>query len=998
MARPGQTADAGSPVARDGFRLPTGGGIDRSRVIEFSWDGRPLTGYAGDTLASALLAQGERVVARSFKFHRPRGLLSAGAEEPNGLVAVGSGERTEPTVRATLLPVFDGLEARPQNCWPGLHFDVGRVLDVLAPLWPAGFYNKTFIWPSWRAYEGLIRRTAGLGEAPRAADPDRYEAVNLDCDLLIVGSGAAGLGAAMLAARAGATVVLAEQDPHFGGHLLVESATIDGLPAVEWVRRTVSELRQNPRVRLLPATTAFGLYDHGHAGLLERVTDLDATAAVRHRYWRVHARGTLVAAGAIEQPWVFEYNDLPGIMLAGAVRSYLRRQAVAVGRRVVFATNNDSAYLAALDLARAGVVVAALVDSRAEPPRALTAELHAVGVPVHADAVIGRARGGKQLEAVEIRSRQPAAAALRIDCDALGMSAGWAPAVHLWSQARGRLRFDDERQCFLPIDGSAPLAVAGALAGAQGLADCFASAAAALLAESARAGLTLHTSQPMPQVDESAASHRVDPIRVSPGGRRHRQWVDYAHDVTLADLDLAVREGFDAIEHLKRYTTVGMSVDQGKTSNLNALLVTATLTGRPAEAVGTTTFRPPYSPVTLGALAGGDTGEFHAPRRQLPAYAEHARLGAVFEEASGWMRPAWYPRPGESKQQAIDREVLAVRATAGLFDASPLGKIEVQGSDAARFLDAFYVNNVRTLEVGRTRYGLMLNENGVIIDDGTIARLGPQHFLLTTTSGGATRIAQWLDDWRQCEWPQLEVILTPVTTQWATIALAGPRARDVLSGFDTDIDLSPTALPHMHIRTGQLAGVPVRLYRASFSGELGYEINVPARYARALWRALEEAGRRFDITPYGTEALLLLRLEKGFLHVGIDTDGTTSPDDVGWGGIAARKQADYIGKRSLSRPENRRADRLQLVGLSGDDELLTVGAHLRLPGTREGSDGWVTSAAFSPTLGKRIALGVLRGGRSLIGQPVTLFDFGREGRAQVEATPFFDPKGERLHG
>ena len=987
-----------STEAPGGFRLPTGGSIDRSRPLNFRWDGRPLTAYAGDTLASALLAHGERVVARSFKFHRPRGILSAGAEEPNALVAVGSGERIEPTVRATLLPVSEGIEARPQNCWPSLGFDVGRVLDVFAPLWPAGFYNKTFIWPSWRAYEGLIRRTAGLGEPPRAADPDRYESVNLDCDLLIVGSGAAGLIAATLAARAGASVVLVEQAPLFGGHLLIESAAIDGLSAVEWVQRTVRELRQSPRVRLLAATTAFGLYDHGHAGLLERVTDLDATSAVRHRYWRVHARGTIVAAGAIEQPWVFECNDLPGIMLAGAVRSYLRRHAVAVGRRVVFATNNDSAYLAALDLARAGVTVPAVVDSRADPPRALTAALSAVGVPVHADAVIGRAIGGKRLEAVEVRPRQPTGATRRIDCDALGVSAGWAPTVHLWSQARGKLRFDDERQCFLPIEGSAPLSVAGSLAGAHGIADCFASAIDAFRTEAGRAGLTLRDMRPAPQVEESSSSHRVDAVRVSPAGRRHRQWLDYAHDVTLADVDLAVREGFDAIEHLKRYTTIGMSVDQGKTSNLNALLVTAELTGRPAGVVGTTTFRPPYSPVTLGAIAAGGIGEFHAPRRRLPAHAEHERIGAVFEEASGWMRPAWYPQPGESKQQATVREALAVRRAVGLFDASPLGKIEVQGADAARFLDAFYINNIHTLEIGRTRYGLMLNENGVVIDDGTISRLGPQHFVLTTTSGGAARIADWLEEWRQCEWPDLEVVLTPVTTQWATLSLAGPRARDVLSRFDTDIELSAAALPHMHVRSGHLAGVPTRLYRTSFSGELGYEINVPARHAAALWRALEDAGRGFGITAYGTEALLLLRLEKGFLHVGMDTDGTTSPDDVGWGEIAARKRSDYIGKRSLSRAENRRTDRMQLIGLEGDDELLTVGAHLRLAGTTEGSDGWVTSAAFSPTLGRRIALGVLRGGRSRLGEPVTLFDFDRTGRARVAATPFFDPEGERLNG
>ena len=980
------------------FRLAAGGRVDRAKVMNFRWDGRPLTACAGDTLASALLAHGERLVGRGFKFHRPRGILSAGAEEPNGLVAVGSGDRLDPSARATLVRVHEGLEARPQNCWPSVRFDVGRALDFVAPLWPAGFYNKTFIWPSWHAYEGLIRRTAGLGDALHGADPERYDVANATCELLVVGAGAAGLAAALLASRAGATVVLVEQDAEFGGHLLVESCAIDGLPAAQWLGRALAELAANPRVSLLPATTAFGLYDHGHVGLLERVAERTPTSPVRHRYWRVRARGLVLASGALEQPWVFERNDLPGVMLAGAVRTYAQRYAVAAGRRVVFATNNDSAYLAALDLARAGVAVPGLVDSRAEPPRELADLLQTAGVPVYGGAVIAAATGGSRLAAVEIAPLDGAGARLRLECDAVGMSAGWAPAVHLWSHARGRLAFDPERQCFLPVAGTAPLSVAGALAGAHTLSHCFASAARAVAAEASRAGFAVDVGGALPKVEEPRSSPRVDARRVSPGGRRHRQWLDFQHDVTLADVDLALREGFDAIEHLKRYTTTGMSVDQGKTSNLNALLVVAELTGRAPDAVGTTTFRPPYTPVTLGALAGRQVGEFYAPRRRLPAHAEHERLGAVFEEAGGWMRPAWYPRAGESKEQAIAREVLAVRASAGLFDASPLGKFEIEGPEAARFLDAFYINNVRTLEVGRTRYGLMLNENGVIIDDGTIARLGPQHFVITTTSGGAARIGAWLDDWRQCEWPDQDVVVTPVTTQWATVALAGPKAREILSRLGPDIDLSPAAFPHLHVRVGSLAGVPTRLYRVSFSGELGHEINVPARYGAALWRALEDAGREFGIAPYGTEALLLLRLEKGFLHVGLDTDGTTAPSDVGWGEIALKKQADYVGKRSLTRPENVRADRLQLVGLVGEDELLIPGTHLRLDGTTEGSDGWVTSAAFSPTLGKRVALALLRGGRARTGQTVTLFDLGRTGRAEVAPTPFYDPKGERLHG
>jgi sarcosine oxidase subunit alpha len=803
------------------------------------------------------------------------------------------------------------------------------------------------------------------------------------------------LQAARLAASAGLDVMLVEQDVEFGGALLSESATIEGRAAADWASAAIAELSAHPRVRLLAATTAFGLYDHGHVGLLERACDRGEGSAIRHRYWRVRAAGLVLATGAIEQPWVFERNDLPGVMLANAVRAYARRFAVAAGRRIVLATNNDAAYATALDLVAAGVPVPLVVDSRAAPPAALLSRAERVGIEVQRGSWVAAAHGGPSLARVTVDG---AGGSREVDCDVLGVSAGFAPAIHLWSHARGRLAYDAERRCFLPVDGTAPAAVAGGAAGASTLADCFASAARAVERELARLGRAASVPREGPRVDEHPIGPAVDARRVAPSGRRHRQWLDFQHDVTLADVDLALREGFDAIEHLKRYTTTGMSVDQGKTSNLNALLVVAELTGRAPDTVGATTFRPPYTPVTLGALAGRTVGDLYAPRRTLPAHDEHVRLGAAFQEAGGWMRPECYPRPGESKHAAIEREVRAVRSTAGLFDASSLGKIEVEGPDAAWFLDRFYINNVVTLEIGRTRYGLMLNENGVIVDDGTIARLGERHYVITTTSGGAARIAAMLDEWRQCEWPDKAVVVTHVTTQWATLALSGPRARDILSRLPTDVDLSRAAFPHLAVRTGALAGVPARIYRVSFSGELGYEINVPARYGAALWRALEDAGREFDLTPYGVEALLLMRLEKGFLHVGLDTDGTTAPSDVGWGEVALKKNADYVGKRSLARPDNVRADRLQLVGLVAQDPTAFVpGAHLRRPATTEGSDGWITSAATSPTLGKPIALAMLKGGRARLGETVAVHDFERVGRAEVVPMTFYDPKGERLH-
>ncbi len=975
-----------------GFRLAAGGRIDRLRPLTFLWNGRAMPAYAGDTIASALLASGVRVVGRGMKFHRPRGILSAGIEEPNALVTLGTGASIEPNTRATMIPAREGLEVRAQNCWPTVDFDFGRLFDATAPLWPAGFYGKTFIWPSWHFYERFIRRAAGLGPAPALPDPARYEAVNAHCDLLVVGGGPAGLLAAVAAARAGQRVILAEQDFEFGGQLQGSTSRIDGRPAMNWAGQRVVELEALPNVSLLKSTTAFGLYDHGNAGLLQRLDFDDAAGAIRQRYWRIRARETLLACGAIEQPLVFESNDLPGIMLAGAVRQYANRYAVAVGRRVVFATNNDSAYLAALDLVSAGVEVPFLFDSRPTAPEALAGSLRARGVEVRARVVVVKGLGRPTLEGLRYGSLTVDGSIgdlHEVQCDALGMSGGWSPTVHLFSQARGKLEFDDLRKCFLPRSGTAPVICAGSVTGTATLAETLASAAASISAMSPMA---------MPTVDEPHVSADVGALRRTPAGRRRRQWLDLQHDVTVADVGLALAEGFENVELLKRYTTAGMSVDQGKTSNLNTLLTVAELTGKNPGDIGTTTYRPPYSPVTLGALAARQGGDRFAPKRRLPAHAEHAALGAHWWEAGGWMRPACYPRTGESVHDAVQREALAVRNAVGIYDASPLGKIEVAGPDAARFLDFFYINNVLTLAPGRARYGLMLNENGVIIDDGTIARLGPEHFLVTTTSGAASRIALWLEEWRQCEWPQLEVFVTPVTTQWATIAVSGPRSRSLLQRLDMDVAVDGESLPHMHIREGHMGHLPVRLYRISFSGELGYEINVPARHGAALWEQLMVSGKDLGVVPYGIESLLLLRLEKGFLHVGVDTDGTTSPADVGWGEIAMKKKADYAGKRSLTRGDNLRPDRLQLVGLAADDaEVLVAGAHLRLPGTCEGSDGWVTSAGISPALGRPIALALLRGGRGRLGETIFVHDLDRRCRASVVTTPFYDPEGARLH-
>jgi sarcosine oxidase subunit alpha len=894
-----------------------------------------------------------------------------------------------------MIPVSNGLSVRAQNAWPGVRFDLGRVFDVTAPLWRAGFYNKTFTWPSWHFYEPWIRRVAGLAASPRLPDPARYDAVNSHCDLLIVGGGPAGLLAAQIAARAGLVVLLAEQDFECGASLLGAAVSINDAPPVVWLASVLGELAASRNVTLLNSTTCVGLYDHGTAGLMQRLDLHGPERAVSQRYWRVHARQVLLATGAIEQPLVFERNDLPGMMLAGAVRQYANRYGVAAGRRVAFATNNDSAYLAALDLAVAGVTVAHVVDSRIAPPPVLTEALRGHGVEVSAGTGVLQGRGRRSLRGIVVSTNgdEPR----EIACDALGMSGGWAPTLHLYSQTRSALVYDAERQCYLPRDPRPPLACAGALAGCVTLSQTLADASRAAYAALAWAGNTQDALVREAVVEEPPVS-AVAGARRRPAGRSSRQWLDLQHDVTVADVEIAIAEGFDHIELVKRYTTAGMSVDQGKAGNLNTLMAFAELSGQSPANLSVTTYRPPYTPIALGAIAGRQTGERYAPRRLMPTHEAHATLGAHWWEAGGWMRPACYPRRGESLAAAVRREALAVRTSSGIFDASPLGKIEVTGPDAARFLDAFYINNVRTLEPGRLRYGLMLNEAGVVIDDGTIACLGPERFVITTTSGGASRIAAWLEEWRQCEWPQMKVFVVPVTTQWAAIALSGPCARDVLSCFATDIAIDAESLPHMSVREGRFAGVETRLYRVSFSGELGYEIHVPARYGSALWEALMSAGAGTGITPYGIETLLLLRLEKGFLHVGVDTDSASTPADLGWGDVAARKTADYIGKRSLVRADNQRANRLQLIGLTAAGaDVLQPGAHVRFAGTSEGSDGWVTSAALSPNLDRPIAFALLRGGRARLGEAVTVHDLDRQGPATIVPTTFYDPAGERLH-
>ncbi len=974
------------------FRLPTGGRINRAQPLTFRFNGRELEGYAGDSLAAALLANGIHHVARSFKFHRPRGIYSAGEEEPNALLEIGQGAGRVPNCRATLVPLQEGLVARSQLGWPGLGFDLGRVLDYSHRLWPAGFYNKTFKWPGWHTWEPLVRTLAGLGRAPEAADPDRYESVHAHCDLLICGGGPAGLLAALLAGCSGLRVILADRDEQFGGSLLWDSCLLDESPAMHWVAGVQAQLGNMPNVMLLPRTTVSACYDHQVATLVQRGQLSDW----RECLWTVRSRATLLATGAIEQSLVFPHNDRPGIMLADAVRHYANRYAVAAGRRVVIACNNDSAYQTAIDLRSHGIEVAAILDQRAEIAPALSQRIHSLGIRTHTQARVTGTNGSRRLNRIEFRQGDKIH---KLDCDVLAISGGWAPRVHLWCHARGGLEFDPQRQSFIPGRAPRGFAAVGAAAGVTSLEELFARAETTCMRLCEQLGAAaLHVHQPRVS-PASLAGNRVanSPLQ----GHRKRQWIDLAHDVTLHDAELAVREGYSSVEHFKRFTTTGMSLDQGKTGNINAFLALSSLTGQPVSQVGTTTFRPPYMPVTLGTLAAGRTGDGYAPRKTLAAENTHRKLGARFEDYGGWQRPDWYPRNNETAAQAIEREVLAVRNSVGVYDNSPIGKIEVRGPDAAEFLHRIYANKVHGLAIGRCRYGLMLNEGGSIIDDGIVIRLAENRYLLNTTSGGADRILAWLEEWLQTEWPGLRVLVDDVTAQWANFTVAGPRARELLQSLDSDLDFSAAALAHMQAAQGQIEGQPVRVNRISFSGELSYEVNIASSHANSLLQLLLERGEPLGVTPYGIEALMVLRLEKGYMHVGSDTDGETIPDDVGWGHVAHNKAEDFIGKRSLFRAASLAQNRRQLVGLLAlhEGQAIHPGGHF-LPASHSRApaptDGWVTSAAWSPNLGRHVALGMLRSGRVRMGANVNIYDAGKIYSVKIVPPCFLDPDNSRL--
>ena len=967
------------------MRHPGKGQIDRSKPLRFTFDGKAYTGYQGDTLASALMANGVKLVGRSFKYHRPRGILTAGSEEPTAMVEIIEDGQLTPNTRATTQELFEGLAARSQNRWPNLRFDLLSLNDYAAPFLSAGFYYKTFMWPRafWeRLYEPIIRRAAGLGSLSGQHDDAVYEKAYAFCDLLVIGAGPTGLMAALTAARAGADVILATEDTALGGRLLSDDEQINGLPAMAWVAATEAELKRLPNVRIMLRTTITGAYDSGSFGALERV-GLHRRAAPhlpRECFWRITAAQSILATGALERSIAFPNNDRPGILLASALQTYFNRFGTTPGKQVTLFANNDNARRVALQLMAAGVNVVAILDSR--PDASATEDC-----PVYLGATVTDTTGRRALTAVTV-THTGGTITLQTDC--LAVSGGWNPTLHLTCHLNGKPVWNPDIAAFIPADNAVPnLTPAGAAAGHFTTQSCLTTGA-----EAAQRALGL----PAGLVDVTQADDT--PYAITPlwdVGGKPRAWLDFANDVTTKDVRLSAQEGFASVEHMKRYTTQGMAPDQGKNSNIGALAVLADATGRGIPETGTTVYRPPYSPVSIAAMGAGGRGAGFAPQRYLTSHQASVDRGAPMIEAGLWYRPSYFPKPGETTwAQSCAREVTMVRTTVGVADVSTLGKIDIQGRDAARFLDLVYTNTFSTLPVGKVRYGLMLREDGLVLDDGTTARLGEHHYLMTTTTAAAGLVMRHLDFVQQAFCAAWDLRFISVTESWAQFAIAGPKARNLITSL---LDHDP-ALPFMGVTPVTVQGVKARLFRISFSGEEGYEIAVPTLFGEALFRDLLARAETLAGGPYGMEALNVLRIEKGFLTHS-EIHGRTTAFDVGLAKMVAAKK-DCIGKAAASRPGLYGPEREQMVGLKPlTDTFIGAGAHLFEPGasaTRANSQGYTTSVCHSPTLNSHLALAFLRDGRARIGQQVRLVDHlrGTDVLCEVCNPVFFDPNGEKL--
>jgi len=994
------------------FRTDSGGLIDRSKPITFMFNGVRYQGYEGDTLASALLANGVHFVGRSFKYHRPRGIQSAGAEEASAMVQLREGARSEPNIRSTQVELFDGLTASSQNCWPNLNFDVQSINNWFKGMLPAGFYYKTFKWPlsMWMTYEHVIRNAAGMGKSAVKKDPDRYERANAFCDVLVVGGGPSGLMAALSAARSGARVIIAEDTPGFGGHLKGRRAEVDGKPAMDWVAGVVAELEGMDNVTLMPRTTVASYYDHNMLVLNEHTGDHLPTAAdvtPRQKTWKVWATEVVLCAGSIERPLVFGNNDRPGIMLASAAQTYVNQFGVKPGCRTVVFTNNDSAYEAAMDMKAADIEIAAIVDVRHE--RSVAAqEAASAGIEVLNGHAVFNAKGSKRVSGVEVMALNADGNGLTgnartISGDFVCMSGGWTPSVHLFSQSRGKTKWSDELAAFVPGETFQRERSAGACKGTFGLADCLSEGAKAGAEAAKAAGIKGAKAASAPSADNATQGAMQAVWKVPLPPHTHiKQFVDFQNDVGASDIELAAREGYKSVEHAKRYTTLGMGTDQGKTSNINGLAILAGALDKPIPEVGHTTFRPPYTAISFGAIAGQERGHHFAPSRRTPLHDWHAENGAPFVPAGYWLRAQYYLRPGEGMWDAIYRETVNVRTNVGLCDVSPLGKIDIQGKDSGEFLNRIYINGFAKLAVGKARYGVMLREDGVVFDDGTTSRLAENHYMMTTTTAKAAAVLQYLEYLLDVVWPELDVHVVSVTEEWCGIAVAGPKSRELLSRV-TDVDMSNDAFEFMGVREGKICDVPGRIYRISFSGELAYEIGVPADWGRHVWETLIAEGEDLGVMPYGMEAMGILRIEKGHITGG-EINGRTSAGDLGFGGMMSSKKP-FIGQRSLSKPAHTDPERKSLVGLKSVDGKSRIprGAQIVAdPGAKLPMDmqGEVTANCYSPNLKEYIGLGIVRRGPERHGERLWAISPLTNQCVEVElcSPHMFDPEGERLRG
>ena len=996
------------------LRVKTSKFIDETYKISFKFNGTTYYGYKGDTLASALLANDIHLVGRSFKYHRPRGIMTAGSEEPNAIVQLHNNTaRTEPNVRATEIEIYEGLEASSQNCWPSVKFDIGGINNFLSPVLPAGFYYKTFMWPAsfWEKYEYFIRKSAGLGKSPTEPDPDIYEHKYIHCDVLIVGAGISGIIAAKIAAKNGYKTLLVDEKPYLGGSTIYQNSEhfkINNQISSSWLEKEINEIKKIENLEIKTRTSVAAYHGYNFLLARENLTDHlpleQRKDKTRQRLLKIRAKKVITATGSLERPLIFNNNDRPGILLSSAVEKYANFYGVACGEKNVLFTNNDSAYETAISLYQKGINIEAIIDNREEIDSKLIKEIEKNNIKVYKGYTIVDTSGYKRINKISIMQlskdgQKVTGSKTSIDCDCLGISGGWTPAVHLFTQSGGKLKFRDEDQVFIPNIYPSDQISLGSCNGDFTLNEILSNVPKTL-----KEFLNIKKTDYENLEVESSFNKSKRNIWLLPSDKvigKTKPFVDYQNDATAKDIKLALREGFRSIEHVKRYTTTGMGTDQGKLGNMHALGIISETAGSKMGELGTTTFRPPYTPLTFGTIVGRNVGEYFDIFRKTPIHEWHVKNKAEFENVGQWKRAWYYPQNGESMHDAVQRESKAARDSAGILDASTLGKIDIQGTDASEFLNRVYTNAWSKLAIGKCRYGLMLNEDGMVYDDGVTTRLGENHYIMTTTTGGAATVLGKLEDYLQTEWPELDVYLTSVTDHYATVSVCGPNSKKIVSQVIPDLDFSDENFPHMSFKNAKIGKIKCRVMRISFTGEHSYEINVQANYGKSVWEKCMEAGKEFNITPYGTETMHLLRAEKGFIIVGQDTDATMTPIDLQMDWIVSKKKYDFIGKRSLYRSDTIREDRKQLVGLltENPDEVLEEGAQIVADINKSPIEmlGHVTSSYYSPNLKKSIALGVVRGGKNMMGQKLIIPMENKQINVTVADPVFLDKENKRLN-